>query len=182
MYTILVALDSPHGRHHGGDVAAPAFQRIAAQVLAYRNVPALVPGKAPVMKASSAEPDLPPLPDFFEEPNPTALISLTSSILAPDLAGKTVRAATEQSLGEKWTLHPIGNGIAVQQFPLPGTPIVEGQKVTVWFRISGRVVEGKQSGKKLPSDPGRVAPAPAVPLPGSPMRSDSSAEASPVAG
>jgi len=178
MYTILVALDSPRGRYHGGDVAAPVFKRIAAQVLAYRNVPALVPGNAPVMKASVSEPDLPPLPDF-EEPNPTALISLTSSILTPDLSGKTVRAATEQALGEKWTLHPIRNGIAVQQFPLPGTPIVEGQKITVWFRISGRVEEGKQPREKLPSGPGRVAPA--AP-PGSPMRSDSSADASPVAG
>jgi cell division protein FtsI (penicillin-binding protein 3) len=181
LYTILVALDSPHGRYHGGDVAAPIFKRIAAQVLAYRNVPALVPGKAPVVKASASEPNLPPLPDFFEEPNPTALISLTSSILAPDLSGKTVRAATEQALGEKWTLHPIGNGIAVQQFPLPGTPIVEGQKITVWFRISGRAGEGKQPREKLPG-PGRVAPVPVSPPSGSPMRSDSEAETSPVAG
>ena len=182
MYTILVALDSPRGHYHGGTVAAPLFKRIAAQVLAYRNVPALVPSKAPVVKASTQEPDLPPLPDFFEEPNPTALISLTSSILAPDLSGKTVRAATEQVLGEKWTLHPIGNGIAVQQFPLPGTPIVEGQKITVWFRISGRAGEGKQPREKLPPGPGRVAPVPEPSPPGSPMRSDSSAEASPVAG
>jgi membrane peptidoglycan carboxypeptidase len=183
MFTILVALDSPRGRYHGGDVAAPIFKRVAAQVLAYRNVPAIVPGPAPAVHASTREPDLPPLPVLFEEPNPTALISLTSSVLAPDLSGKTVRAATEQALGEKWTLHPIGNGIAVQQFPLPGTPIAEGQKITVWFRISGRAEEGKQPGEKHPSAPKRVAPAPGIALPpGSPMRSESPAEAGPVAG
>ena len=183
MFTILVALDSPRGRYHGGDVAAPIFKRVAAQVLAYRNVPAIVPGPAPAVHASTREPDLPPLPVLFEEPNPTALISLTSSVLAPDLSGKTVRAATEQALGEKWTLHPIGNGIAVQQFPLPGTPIAEGQKITVWFRISGRAEEGKQPGEKHPSAPKRVAPAPGIALPpGRPMRSESPAEAGPVAG
>lgn len=38
--TISVMLDSPYGsRHHGGDVSAPLFGRIAQQVLAYMNVP-----------------------------------------------------------------------------------------------------------------------------------------------
>ena len=37
--TIVVILDSPVGLHEGGQVAAPVFQRIARQVLAYLNVP-----------------------------------------------------------------------------------------------------------------------------------------------
>ena len=37
--TIVVILDSPVGQHEGGEVAAPVFQRIAKQVLAYLNVP-----------------------------------------------------------------------------------------------------------------------------------------------
>ena len=37
--TISVMLDSPQGGHHGGDVAAPLFGRVAQQVLAYMNVP-----------------------------------------------------------------------------------------------------------------------------------------------
>lgn len=37
--TIVVVLDSPVGEHEGGQVAAPVFQRIAKQVLAYLNVP-----------------------------------------------------------------------------------------------------------------------------------------------
>jgi cell division protein FtsI (penicillin-binding protein 3) len=32
-------LDSPRGAHHGGDVAAPVFGRVAQQILAYMNVP-----------------------------------------------------------------------------------------------------------------------------------------------
>jgi cell division protein FtsI (penicillin-binding protein 3) len=43
--TILVQLDSPSGAsgHEGGGVAAPVFQRVASQVLAYLNVPRDVP-------------------------------------------------------------------------------------------------------------------------------------------
>ena len=37
--TVAVILDSPVGAHHGGDVAAPVFARIAQQVLPYMNVP-----------------------------------------------------------------------------------------------------------------------------------------------
>ncbi|HYX70410.1 MAG TPA: penicillin-binding protein 2, partial [Terriglobales bacterium] len=37
--TIVVILDSPVGLHEGGQIAAPVFQRIAKQVLAYLNVP-----------------------------------------------------------------------------------------------------------------------------------------------
>ncbi len=37
--TMTVIIDSPVGRHHGGDVAAPIFGRIAQQVLEYMNVP-----------------------------------------------------------------------------------------------------------------------------------------------
>jgi len=183
LFTILVALDSPRGRYHGGDAAAPVFQRIAAQVLAYRNVPAMLPGQAPVVKAAAGEPDLPALPDLFNERNPAALISLVSTLAAPDLIGKTVRSVTEEALGAKWRVHPIGNGVAVQQFPPPGAPLTEGQKITVWFRVGGRTEAGKTPREKLPPAPVPTVPTPAIaPPPGGPMRSDSVADASTAAG
>jgi cell division protein FtsI (penicillin-binding protein 3) len=37
--TVTVILDSPVGAHHGGDVGAPLFNRIAQQVLEYMDVP-----------------------------------------------------------------------------------------------------------------------------------------------
>jgi cell division protein FtsI (penicillin-binding protein 3) len=37
--TVTIILDSPVGAHHGGDVAAPVFARIAQPVLEYLNVP-----------------------------------------------------------------------------------------------------------------------------------------------
>ena len=183
MFTILAVLDSPRGRYHGGDAAAPIFRRVAEQVLAYRNVPVLFPGESPVLQAAASQPqDLPPMSDY-EEPDPTAPISLTSSIQTPDILGKTVRAATEQALGERWMLHPIGSGIAVRQFPTPGTPVADGEKITVWFRISGRPEQEEPIQEKPPSPSSGIAPAPAAAPPASsPMRPDSAADVLPVPG
>jgi len=45
--TVTVILDSPVGAHHGGDVAAPIFNRIAQQVLEYLDVPHDVEVRSP---------------------------------------------------------------------------------------------------------------------------------------
>ena len=37
--TVAVILDSPEGRHQGGEVSAPVFARITQQILSYMNVP-----------------------------------------------------------------------------------------------------------------------------------------------
>ncbi|MGH9784668.1 MAG: penicillin-binding transpeptidase domain-containing protein [Terriglobia bacterium] len=183
LFTILVALDSPRGRYHGGDAAAPVFQRIAEQVLAYRNVPAIVAAKLPVSQAPRSEPALPPVPDLFNERNPAALLVQDEfTIVAPDLLGRTVRSVTEKSLGEKWAVHPIGNGIAVRQFPPAGTPLAEGQKITVWFQVGGVIEPGKSPREKLPTMPsGRPAPGVSSP-PSGPARPNSVAELAPAAG
>jgi len=36
---VVTIIDSPEGRHHGGDVGAPIFQRVAQQVLEYLHTP-----------------------------------------------------------------------------------------------------------------------------------------------
>ena len=36
---VVAIIDSPQGRHHGGDVGAPIFQRVAQQVLEYLHTP-----------------------------------------------------------------------------------------------------------------------------------------------
>ncbi len=52
--TIYVQLDSPAGRHEGGQVAAPTFKRIAQQVLAYLGVPRDIPVSGDTLHASRA--------------------------------------------------------------------------------------------------------------------------------
>ncbi|MBI1956129.1 MAG: PASTA domain-containing protein, partial [Acidobacteria bacterium] len=154
--TILVVLDSPRGQYHGGDVAAPVFKRIAEQVLAYRNLPAMLPrfdfvqrpelavGEKPsVVMASRKEPTL-PLSEELPDSYPTRLLSLDADAVVPNFLGKTVRAVTEESLAGNLAVRLIGSGIAYNQNPLPGTPLPEGQKVRIWFRM------GEVEGAKLP--------------------------------
>jgi cell division protein FtsI (penicillin-binding protein 3) len=50
--TVYVQLDSPAGRHEGGQVAAPTFKRVAQQVLAYLRVPLDIPVTGDTTRAS----------------------------------------------------------------------------------------------------------------------------------
>src|SRR5947209_1397806 len=57
--TVTVILDSPVGAHHGGDVAAPIFGKIAQQVLEYMDVPHDVEVKNPqrMLLRATAKPE-----------------------------------------------------------------------------------------------------------------------------
>ena len=52
--TILVAIDSPVGAHHGGDVAAPVFRSIAEQTLGYLDVPQDNPSQLPLIASTKS--------------------------------------------------------------------------------------------------------------------------------
>ena len=54
--SMIVMVDEPVGAHHGGDVAAPAFKRIAEQVLRYMSVPTDVPSYAPQYAIKGSKP------------------------------------------------------------------------------------------------------------------------------
>lgn len=143
LFTILVMIDSPRGKTHGGDVAAPVFKRIAEQILAYRNIPATVPAKSGVELASRQKPTPPLLSDLVSERDPAALLTLETATPVPDFLGKTVRKVTEESLETKWTVRLVGSGVAYQQVPPPGALLPEGEKVVVWFQVG----EGAPSAK-----------------------------------
>src|SRR5579863_8858439 len=143
--TILVQLDSPVGPHDGGQVAAPVFQRIAQQVLAYLDVPRDVPVAAETLRASRAQTgreknvNLTDVSDFeavqapaaatAEGPAPvfshlapaamapTVEIAEGGGIPAPQLVGKTVREVTEECLKMGLTPVLVGTGIATAQTP-----------------------------------------------------------------
>ena len=60
--SMIVMVDEPVGAHHGGDVAAPVFKRIAEQVLRYMSVPPDVPMYAPQYKIQQQKPSQPERP------------------------------------------------------------------------------------------------------------------------
>jgi cell division protein FtsI (penicillin-binding protein 3) len=92
--TILVSLDSPVGLHEGGDVAAPVFNRIAEQVLAYLDVPRDVPLNPKLIQTAyrkQATEDPSALEDFSSvdfsgQPDPPPAASQTAGANGPGRA------------------------------------------------------------------------------------------------
>ena len=161
--TILVQLDSPAGAHEGGSVAAPAFKRVAEQVLAYMNVPHDIPVSADTLRASrarAAEQNLADLSDFDpvqadanatpEDSSPAVLpaglaaptveLAEGQGVTMPELRGKTVREVTEKCMKLGLTPILVGTGIAAQQSPDPGSTIRRGSRITVQFARDASLV------------------------------------------
>jgi len=163
--TILVQLDSPVGMHEGGQVAAPAFKRVAQQVLAYLDVPHDLAVPNSVLLANrqrNDDRDLADVTDFnpiqvdtaavvmddvpgvLEQARgstaPTVELAEGEGIPVPQLQGRTVREVTEQCM--KLGLSPVlvGTGIAVEQSPEPGAMTRRGSRITVRFARDASVV------------------------------------------
>ncbi len=163
--TILVSLDSPVGRHHGGDVAAPVFKHVTEQVLAYLNVPRDVTVEPRVQRASNRQKADQALPDVSdldpvqwetgaavearnEQPaprlpamaTPTVALAEGEGIGVPQLRGKTVRSVTEACLRLGLTPVLVGTGVAVEQSPETGVMVRRGSRITVRFTRSAALV------------------------------------------
>jgi cell division protein FtsI (penicillin-binding protein 3) len=167
--TVLVTLDSPRGRYHGGEVAAPLFKRVAAQVLAYLNVPHDVVVDAPALQRASGRkpPKAEPLPDVRDfapaqmEPMRAGALAASESpesaaaegpvtvaleegagVPVPRFAGLSVRRVTEECF--RLGLNPvlIGTGVALEQSPEPGLRVRRGSRVTVRFGRSAAASGG----------------------------------------
>ena len=159
--TILVVIDTPVGAIYGAEVAAPAWKSVAEQTLRYLNVPQDNPsdtiqiasrrpaespyqkrrGKAenpPINSESAGAATRPVEPVSFSQTSAsplkgTALLDEGPVLNVPNFAGQSARRVTGecQSLGLEMQM--AGSGLAVQQDPLPGTPVHAGSTVFVRF-------------------------------------------------
>ncbi|SRR5579871_297693 len=157
--TIAVILDSPVGGHHGGEVSAPIFKRVAEQVLAYRNVPLDLPVDDRTLKAQKTAEKIDPeqLRDALDAPAsagnqpqtlPAALldasieqaaqapadfavVDLGGSVTAPDFTGKSARKVAEIASSRGLVVDMIGSGIVREQSPAPGGRLLPGRRITV---------------------------------------------------
>lgn len=145
---ILVAIDEPRGLHHGGDVAAPVFKRIAEMVLHYLDVPPdsvssgielVALGSEITSEGTSGVSDVPltyeatsvatsPVEEF--QPSPLWV----SSGVIPDFSGRGIRSVAQECARLGIRLVAIGSGQAVRQQPAPGTPITPGLTCRVEFK------------------------------------------------
>jgi cell division protein FtsI (penicillin-binding protein 3) len=125
--TIIVLIDSPHGKGDtGGVVAAPVFKRIAEASLRHLGVAPNVNALPPVLVARHAEPA--PV-----QPQPVSLpVSLATTLerarsgLMPDLRGLSARDAIRALTQIGLTARLNGSGFVIDQSPAAGTVLIPG--------------------------------------------------------
>ena len=137
--SMIVMIDEPVGAHHGGELGAPLFKRIAEQVLRYMSVPPDVPSYAPQYTVKQEKPPKRTIP--VEPRYVVAGFSPRSGeqpvefggVPVPDFHGKSLRQVTEESLKAGLRLQSAGSGAAVEQMPAPGANVRAGARVQVRF-------------------------------------------------
>jgi len=128
--TILVVIDTPRGpnKPFGGSVSAPIFQRIADTALRYLGATPTINPVAPVLvtrddSGSQVRVAGPALPVTII---PAANASLTGQVVLPELRGLSGREALRVLARLGITPRVSGEGVVIEQDPLPGTPLEAG--------------------------------------------------------
>jgi len=130
---ILVTIDEPQGRYHGGQVAAPVFAQIARQALEYLEV---VPDKENSLFADSRKETIspPPLAKQTDIYSGIRRRRQTQYKVMPNLHGKSMRQVLRELSGSGLHVELKGSGFAVSQNPAVGKKIPPERICTVWFR------------------------------------------------
>jgi cell division protein FtsI/penicillin-binding protein 2 len=125
--TIIVVIDSPHGKGYtGGAVAAPIFKRVAEASLRHLGIAPTVNGTPPVLVAlGPVEPegvtvDAVPVGLHPDDQN------LRDDGLMPDLRGLSAREANRRLTRLGMTGQLNGDGFVLEQSPAPGSAALPG--------------------------------------------------------
>jgi cell division protein FtsI (penicillin-binding protein 3) len=128
--TILVVIDTPRGPHkaYGGTVAAPIFQRIADAALRYLGVAPTVNPAPPVLLArydsgAAVKTSGPAVPVTIV---PASAPAAAGQIILPELRGLSGREASRILTRLGLTPRVAGEGVVIEQAPLPGSPVESG--------------------------------------------------------
>lgn len=157
-FAIIVVLDSPRGKYHGGEVAGPVFRRIAEQVLAYRNIPSDEP-LAPLSLASYQAKAPDETHDSRDSGEATQFREGAPGLIVPNFVGQGVRTVTTRALEDRLPVQIEGHGVAYEQEPAAGEMLPAGERIVIRFRIGG-------AGSSAPAHPQPARPErPVSPLP-----------------
>jgi cell division protein FtsI (penicillin-binding protein 3) len=151
---ILVVVDEPHGGFHGGEIAAPAFARIALPALQHLGVlpedGVVLDRNTEILASLKGFESLPCLPGRFAgrpspreshvrfvplapaEPRHAAKAAESETVEMPDLTGRSVRDASLvlAQMGMTSTLSGRG-AIVSSQDPPPGADVPAGSACTL---------------------------------------------------
>jgi cell division protein FtsI (penicillin-binding protein 3) len=129
--TILVVIDTPRGPNppFGGSIAAPIFKRIADAALRYLGVaPTINPAPPVLLARHDAEAMVrttgPAVPVTIVPASTPA--AATGQIVLPELRGLSGREALRILARLGITPRVAGEGIVIEQDPLPGSPVEPG--------------------------------------------------------
>jgi cell division protein FtsI (penicillin-binding protein 3) len=144
--TILVVIDSPHGRsgYYAGAVAAPIFKRIAEATLRQLAVPPTIDPVPPVIAARAVASDGAPRPASARA---SAVLEGRSAPpaapgLMPDLRGMSAREALRTLVQIGIAARVSGDGFVVDQRPAQGTPLERGDTCVLTLRRAARTGRG----------------------------------------
>ena len=132
--TIIVVMDSPHGRgYYGGTVSAPVFRRIAEAALRHLGVGPTINAPPPVLVARHDVAPEGAIPRPVRAPAALApgLEPATPSGLMPDLHGLSARDALRALVRVGMTARMSGDGFVVDQSPAPGVALSRGDACTL---------------------------------------------------
>lgn len=120
-FVVLVAIDDPKkGSIYGGQIAAPVFKNIMAQLVRYYQISPYVKDGAEVTSVPSIS--LPPV-------NPSG----DGFIVLPNFGGFTYGEVRDWLHKAGLAFKPDGTGIAVSQDESPGSTVKAGDAITVHF-------------------------------------------------
>ena len=134
--TIAVIIDEPQGVKYGGVVAAPAFQSIASNTLAYLKVTPQVSRAA--RRPAPAEAAGAPARPAAEEVDTVAEDDSAGdqpagTTLMPDFRGMSMRRVLQVMEKRSLNIRLKGSGRATEQHPPPGHVIRESDEIWVRF-------------------------------------------------
>jgi cell division protein FtsI (penicillin-binding protein 3) len=130
MFTIVVVIDSPHGKnlYYGSGVAGPIFRRIADAALRHYGVAPTLNAAPPVLVARTEAPRERPISGPVEFPAIVTVAGRAAGAagVIPDLRGLGAREALRVLAGLGVAPRLVGAGIVVEQDPAAGSPIESG--------------------------------------------------------
>ena len=131
--TIVVVIDSPHGRgYYGGTVAAPVFQRIAAAALRHLGVGPTLNAPPPVLVASRDDQQA---SEVSQRSTASARLAPATDAaqagMMPDLRGLSAREAVRMLMRIGMTAQLKGDGFVLDQAPQAGLRLIRGDAATL---------------------------------------------------
>lgn len=124
-FVVLVILDDPQKvNYYGGQIAAPIAHDIFSAIFRYLHIEPSLPIKDDAKAAATAKP---------AEKQPAVGNIPQGMVAVPNLAGKTIRQATQMLSDLQLDINIIGNGSVITQTPAAGTPVAPHSKIDVHF-------------------------------------------------